>query len=81
MPKPEGSVEMPPIELDTVVTEALVGIEAVSNFIEAGTPIPQVHPVKPYAMTNPIWVDLDGDGFDAPGFPSWWVEPTDPADL
>lgn len=73
-------VEMPPIELDTVVTEALVGIEAVASLISPADPIPQVHPVKPYALTNPIWVDLDGDGFDAPGHPDWWVAPEDPDD-
>lgn len=71
-------VEMPPIELDAVVTEALVGVEAVANLIEPGIPIPQIHPVMPFALTNPIWVDRDGNGFDAPGFPAWWVEPEDP---
>lgn len=71
-------VEMPPIELDTVVTEALVGVDAVANLISPGIPIPQIHPVMPFALTNPIWIDRDGNGFDAPGFPSWWVEPEDP---
>ena len=26
---------------------------------------PRTHPVHPYALTNPIWVDVDGGGFDA----------------
>lgn len=28
--------------------------------------IPRQHPVLPFAITNPIWVDRAGDGFDAP---------------
>jgi hypothetical protein len=33
----------------------------------------------PYALTNPIWVDVGGDGWDAPGLPEWMSEPVDPA--
>ncbi|MEZ4321114.1 MAG: CehA/McbA family metallohydrolase [Myxococcota bacterium] len=68
-------VEMPYIELQTVVTEALGGISAVSSLISPATPIPRTFPVLPYAITNPIWVDRDGDGFDAPGVPGWLVAP------
>ncbi|NCG21017.1 MAG: hypothetical protein GWP91_18565 [Rhodobacterales bacterium] len=71
-------VEMPPIELQSVVTDALAGVEAVGTLLGAAVPIPQVFPVRPYAMTNPIWIDLDGDGFDAPGHPDWWLEPKAP---
>jgi hypothetical protein len=71
-------VEFPPIELTDVVTEALAGVEAISSLLEAGSPVPQVFPVRPFAMTNPIWIDQAGDGFDAPGFPAWWVEPEVP---
>lgn len=28
--------------------------------------VPRVYPVLPYALTNPIWLDRAGDGFDAP---------------
>ena len=36
-----------------------------------GTELPDSFPVLPFALTNPIWVDLDGDGFDAPNAPDW----------
>ena len=40
-------------------------------------PIPRPFPIMPYALTNPIWVDQAGDGFQAPGLPSWLVPPTE----
>jgi hypothetical protein len=30
----------------------------------------QTGPVTPYAITNPIWVDVGGDGFNPPGVPA-----------
>jgi hypothetical protein len=71
-------VDIPPIELQDVVTDALSGVSAVSSLLTAAAPIPQTHPVHPFALTNPIWVDIDGDGFDAPGLPDWLVAPTAP---
>ena len=67
-------VEIEPIFLEDVVLGALSGI--VSDSLTASAPIPRVFPIYPYALTNPIWVDADGDGqFTAPGAPDWWVEP------
>jgi hypothetical protein len=71
-------VEIPPIELQDVVTDALSGVSAVSTLLTAAAPIPQTHPVHPFALTNPIWIDLAGDGFDAPGLPDWLIAPTPP---
>lgn len=64
-------VEIPYVELELVVTEALGGIEAVSTLLDPAIPIPREYAIRPYALTNPIWVDVDGDGFDAPGVPGW----------
>ncbi len=71
-------VEIPYIELQSVVTEALGGIPAVSSLLSEAIPIPKEYPIRPYAITNPIWVDLDGDGFDAPGLPDWLSTPEEP---
>lgn len=71
-------VELPPIQLQDVVTDALGGIDAVASLLGPGVPIPRTFPILPYALTNPIWIDQDGDGFDAPGLPDWLVEPVDP---
>ena len=33
-----------------------------------------IHPTFPYGVTNPIWVDVGGDGFVPPGEPPEWAE-------
>ena len=71
-------VEIPYIELQAVVTEALAGVGAVSSLMSPAIPIPKEYPIRPYAITNPIWVDLEGDGFDAPGLPEWLHPPEEP---
>jgi hypothetical protein len=71
-------VEIPYIELQAVVTEALSGVGAVASLLSPAVPIPKEYPIRPYAITNPIWVDLDGDGFDAPGLPEWLSAPEEP---
>lgn len=71
-------VEMPQIQLQNVVFGALGNVAAVSSFLSPAIPIPETYPVLPYAITNPIWVDLQGDGFDAPGVPAWMIHPAEP---
>jgi hypothetical protein len=72
-------VEMPVIDLQEVVTESLAGVEAVSAFLSATPPIPRTYPMTPFALTNPVWVDVDGDGaWTAPGRPAWLLPPIEP---
>ncbi len=71
------SVEIPYIPLEEAVTAALQPIEAIGSFLSDPVPFPKIHPITPYALTNPIWVDVDGDGFQAPGIPGWMV-PAEP---
>jgi hypothetical protein len=66
-------VEIPYVELQSIVTEALAGVDAVSSLLSPAIPVPKEFPIRPFALTNPIWVDLAGDGFDAPGVPAWQV--------
>lgn len=70
-------VEIPPIQLQDVVIDALGSVEAVSGFLEAPVPIPRTFPVYPYALANPIRVDQAGDGWTAPGLPDWLVPPAE----
>ena len=72
-------VEIPVIDLQLIVIEALTAINGVSQFLEPAVPIPRMFPIHPYAITNPIWVDQSGDGFDAPGLPPWLKPPIEPA--
>lgn len=68
-------VELPYVELQAVVTEALGGIDSIGSLLTPAAPLPRTFPAMPYAITNPIWIDRDGDGFDAPGIPDWLVRP------
>jgi hypothetical protein len=71
-------VEYPPIFLEDVVTGALAGI-GLSDFLSEAVPVPRAFPIHPYALTNPIWVNADGDSeFTPPGIPEWLVEPEAP---
>jgi hypothetical protein len=73
-------VEIPPVELQDVVVEALSTVPAVGAFVSPAVPIPREGPVLPYALTNPIWVDVNGDGqITPPGIPAFMREPEAPA--
>ncbi len=73
------TVEIPHVQLQDVVTEALSDLP-VAAFLGEAVPIPRAFPVYPYAVTNPIWIDVDGDdAFTAPGLPVWLAEPEEPA--
>jgi hypothetical protein len=73
------TVEVPPLQLNDVVIGALGELDLpaiVQSAVGAPARFPQVHPVHPYAITNPIWVDFDGDGtFRATGEPSPFLVP------
>jgi hypothetical protein len=68
-------VDLMPIHLQDIIDGAIgeidIGAFDLSSFTNSGPPVPRTYPITPFAVTNPIWVDLDGDGFDPPGLPSW----------
>ena len=78
-------VDIPPLELNDVVIGALSELELGSIGIGAAVgeaaPLPKTHPVYPYAITNPIWIDVDGDtdgdgvNFEALGTVPDWMRP------
>lgn len=68
--------DIPVIQLDDVVAEVLGAVPAITTIagdLSEVTPRPRTYPITPFALTNPIWVDVGGDGWQAPGLPSWWV--------
>ena len=73
------AVEIPPVQLQDVVLEAFGDVELsidISSFLSPAVPIPRDFPIIPFALTNPIFVDQNGDGnFTAPGLPEWLAEP------
>lgn len=72
------AVEIPPIQLQDVVVEALSTVPSVSSFLSPVVPIPRSGAVFPYALTNPIYVDVDGAGWAPPGIPAFMREPVEP---
>jgi hypothetical protein len=72
-------VDLMPIQLQDIVEGALGEIDIgfdLSGVVGGGAPVPRTFPIHPFALTNPIWIDRDGDGFDPPGLPDWLVHPT-----
>jgi hypothetical protein len=58
------SVELPALELNEIVVGALGELElgAIADALATeSAPLPRRHPVYPYAITNPIWLDVNGD--------------------
>ena len=71
-------VEMAPVQLQDVVTEAPSDVPAIGPLLSPAIPIPRSGAVIPYAITNPIYVDVDGAGWTAPGLPTWLLPPEEP---
>ncbi|MCB9744837.1 MAG: CehA/McbA family metallohydrolase [Alphaproteobacteria bacterium] len=65
--------EYAPVQLQDIITDALSSVPAVSGLLTPLPAHPRDYPTYPFALTNPIWVDIDGDGFDAPGIPEWFA--------
>jgi len=72
-------VELPALQLQDVVIEALGSVEAIGSLLGESVDFPRTFPTYPYAITNPIWVDVDGGGWTPPGLPDWLVTPEDPS--
>ena len=75
-----SEVFRPVIDLQDIVIEALSQSESASilvNFLDIMPPIPRTFPILPYAFTNPIYVDTDGDNeITPPGLPEWMIDPS-----
>ncbi len=66
-------VEIPYLPLEEVVSEALGVIDIVGSLLGEPLLFPKEYPVLPYALTNPIWVNVDGGEWTPPGIPSWMI--------
>jgi len=66
------------LQFQDVVTEALSSMPSLAALLSPAAPRPRQGPMIPYALTNPIWVDVGGDGWEPPGLPDWLVEPVAP---
>jgi hypothetical protein len=74
-------VDIQPIQLQDIVEGAVSEIDFgafdLSGVVGSASPVPRTFPITPYAVTNPIWIDRDGDGFDAPGRAAWLTRPAE----
>ena len=61
--------------VEGAVSEIDFGAFDLSGVVGAASPVPRTFPVYPYAVTNPIWIDKDDDGFDPPGRAPWLTRP------
>jgi len=72
-------VDIMPIQLQDIVEGALSEIDFggfdLSGIVGDSVPVPRTFPIHPFAVTNPIFIDKDGDGFDPPGHPDWLTRP------
>ena len=62
------------------IMEAVGQIELVADLMPTVRHKIDHFPIVPYAITNPIWADVGGDGWQAPGLPSWLREPEEPGE-
>ncbi|AUX49002.1 hypothetical protein SOCE26_105470 [Sorangium cellulosum] len=71
------------LQLPRVASLAFTQVEALSQFFTSSPAVPDWYPVAPYAITNPIFLDRDGNGvYDAPrGPPAFCSRPCQPGVL
>lgn len=73
------------LQLPRVASLAFTQVEALAQFFPPSPPVPDWFPIPPYAVTNPIFLDTDGNGaYDPPlgdgtGLPPFCSRPCDPS--
>ncbi len=59
-------VELPPLDATVIIKALSAGLDLSSLPVTATLKPDQIHTSTPYAITNPIWVDIDGNGWNPP---------------
>jgi hypothetical protein len=59
-------VEFPPLDATVIITALSAGLDLSSLPIASNLKPIQIHQSLPYAITNPIWIDIDGNGWTPP---------------
>lgn len=72
-------VELPPLDATVIIKALSAGLDLSSLPVTAKLKPDQIHTSTPYAITNPIWVDIDGNGWNAPKAALPRVAPVRPA--
>jgi hypothetical protein len=58
--------EFPPLDATVVIKALSIGLDLSSLPLTSKLRPSRVHTSTPYAITNPIWIDIDGNGWNAP---------------
>ncbi len=61
--------EFPPLDATVIISALSVGLDLSSLPIASSLKPSRVHQSTPYAITNPIWIDIDGNGWNPPKAP------------
>jgi carboxypeptidase family protein len=61
--------EFPPLDASVIIKALSVGLDLSSLPLVAKLKPSRVHIQTPYAITNPIWIDVDGNGWTPPRSP------------
>lgn len=61
--------EFPPLDATVIIQALSVGLDLSSLPIASSLKPNRVHQSTPYAITNPIWIDVDGNGWTPPKQP------------
>jgi hypothetical protein len=58
--------EFPPLDATILIGALSVGLDLSSLPLTAALKPIRTHFSRPYAITNPIWIDVDGNGWKPP---------------
>ena len=61
-----SATEIPPLDATVIIQALSIGLDLSSLPIASNLKPIRTHISTPYAMTNPIWVDVDGGGWTPP---------------
>ncbi len=61
--------EFPPLDATVIINALSVGLDLSSLPIASNLKPERTHVSTPYAITNPIWIDVDGNGWTPPKTP------------
>jgi len=62
-------VEFPPLDATIIINALSAGFDLSSLPIASALKPNRIHTATPYAITNPIWIDRDGNGWTPPRMP------------
>lgn len=61
-----SAVEFPPLDATVLIKALSIGLDLSTLPLTSPLAPSHTHVVTPYAITNPIWIDVDGNGWTAP---------------